>query len=454
MQFSVWKDRFADKDVLYHVYLAPFCRNAAEPLPGAKAGTLVLFVVVLAGFYVLLRRWKVPWPVLWVALLAFGSPLFLNRMLMIRSHTFSVAVMLLSAYVILKGRFWPCAAVGFLYAWSYSFPLAIVISAAAAVCGRFVLLGRAHAQPQVVLGSAVGVLAGLALHPYTPYSFDTLLVLLKITRSAAFGQSVELGSEFRGLDLLNLATSVAVPALLFLLAAGPTLSLWRKKNGSLSSESAAAVGMAGAWLCGMFVSARLVEYFAPLALLAAALVARDWLAAWGGALKLSRAAKLACAGAAVLLVAGAHQWSLLLVRAQLHSTRSFYASDEAWRRGRYFEGAADWLRQNVPPSATILNFHWDDFPELYYDAPQYYYVVGLDPTFLEHSYPEHAAALEAMRTHKRPLDPAALHKLFGSEYMVVRTYRAAKYPELQRPEWRPVYADEGAAVYRLTPGSR
>jgi len=57
-----------------------------------------------------------------------------------------------------------------------------------------------------------------------------------------------------------------------------------------------------------------------------------------------------------------------------------------------------------------------------------------------------------------PLDLARLRKLFQSDYMVMETWRALKYPELNPGlkanappgSIRPVFADSGAVVYRLS----
>src|ERR1700712_2566593 len=76
MQFTDWKDKFCDKDPLYHLFLAPFCTNAKEPLPGAKSATIALFLFALGALYFVLKRWRAPFPLAWVALLAVGSANF------------------------------------------------------------------------------------------------------------------------------------------------------------------------------------------------------------------------------------------------------------------------------------------------------------------------------------------------------------------------------------------
>src|SRR5205814_229048 len=110
-------------------------------------------------------------------------------------------------------------------------------------------------------------------------------------------------------------------------------------------------------------------------------------------------------------------------------------------RGRFFDGAAAWMKKNLKPGTVVANFYWDDFPELFYCAPEMNYLVGLDPTFMRLAYPEKAKALEDMRVKERPpslsppperkpLDFARLKELFGTTHTVMRRYRAEKYGEL------------------------
>jgi hypothetical protein len=115
---------------------------------------------------------------------------------------------------------------------------------------------------------------------------------------------------------------------------------------------------------------------------------------------------------------------------------------------------------------VIVNVYWDEFPELYYTAPEFYYVGGMDPTLMRIAHPDHSATLERMRIRLRPdggersdapLDFTKIAELFQTDYIVMETWRALKYPELKpgllpnapAGAIRPVYADAGAAVYRL-----
>ena len=469
MQFTAWADSFCDKDFLYHVFLAPFCQNSAEPLAGAKTATLVLDLFLLLLFYVVLHRLKAPWPFMWTVLLAFGSGIFLNRILMVRSHVLSISLMIMGTYAILRRRHWMCFWIAFLYAWSYSFAPALLITAFGAEAGRGVVglkslafesrsLSRPwwrHLQIPMVIG--LGILSGLLIHPYSPHSISSVSSFFSIAKSGVTGFPLELGSEFQPIGIPELL--VAMPGLVgaMLAALVGVFFIWRRptQERKFSDQSAAALGAALTWFIGAFVFSRLIEYFAPIMLLSSALIFRDL---FGGKvsniLNFSMPDRRPKALGMLLLVtaflAGCQYISFFEVRAVARSTRPSFSSHDAWRRNRYFDGAATWMNENLAAHQTVLNFHWDDFPELFYAAPRQYYVVGLDPTFMRLSYPEHSRILEEMRTKKRSLDFALLKRLFNTEYLIMRNFRANQYPELKQGLMRPVYADDGAAIYSLS----
>lgn len=483
MQFADWKDHFCDKDFLYHVYLAAFTRDAVEPLPGAKYGTLLLLLATLGAIYVVLRKWDAPFALLWVALAGVGSAHFLMRMFMIRSHCFSVLLMVVATHVILSRRFWPCFAIAFVYSWSYSVPLAMLITACAAEFGRFIVERDWKASARVPLATGAGLLAGLTIHPYTPYSLKSVWMILEIIRSGSMGSDVELGTEFQRMTLdsaftVSIGTSLAALAVL---VGGVALLKGAFKNRKLAPETAALVAVSTAWFVIMFVSfQRFIEYSAPLTCLAGGLVVRDMLGPLPPLWKVEegrRTAFISAAGVAALALVALHTWTLELNRRniEIFSNPSLpldprERTDQIariWYRGRFFDGAAQWMREKLKPGTVVANFYWDDFPELFYSAPEMYYLAGLDPTLMRLEHREKALALEAMRVKElpagqkppghAPIDFAAMNELFGTDYTILRRYRAAKYAELfdasskqlkrEAANGKIVYEDNEAVIY-------
>ena len=460
MQFTHWRDHFCDKDTLYHLYLAPFCRDAAEPLPGAKLATVLLLLAALAALYVVLRKWNVPFTLAFVALLAVGSAHFIDRMLMVRSHGLSVVLTILAAHVILKRRFWPCVLMAGIYAWSYSVPLVMLIAALAIEFGRFMLDRDWKSAARIPLATALGLLAGLTLHPYSPNSLASVWMILKIAWSGATHSDVELGSEFQHLTFDN-AFSVSLGttlATLFAVAGALALASGVLKNRKLSPESAGLACAALAWFTAMFVFfMRFIEYAAPLGCLAGGFVARDLLGPLPPFWKLKASTRLAACGALAVILTGLHAFTASVVEGvaftQMPKFRKPGGSQEEnyrlWKRGRYFDGVAAWMKQNLPPRTLVANFYWDEFPELFYAAPEMNYLVGLDPTIMRLAYPEKSRALENMRTKKEPLSLDKIGALFDAEYVLFVKSRAAQFDALKTDAARAriLFSDDLAVLY-------
>jgi hypothetical protein len=432
--------------------LMPFCRFSNDALAGAKTATIVLNVVMLASLYYVLHRLKAPWPLFWTVLFVVGSGLFLNRLLMVRSHSLSIILTIWGMLAIIEGRLWLLAMIGFLYAWSYSFPLALVLTAGGAEVGRLLAEGFPRRFPRTILASSLGVAAGLIIHPYTPHTLSTLWLLLNISAAGVTRSHVELGSEFQPVPPGELPTVMPGLLLAFVFAIGG--AIWLRRRRTLATASALALGVMLAWFCSIFIFRRLIEYFAPAVIIAAALVMRDL-----GADRLSltpfteprRQKLLLTLLPAVLLLAACHQFTLPQVRGLYATLTRNYSTPEAFARGTYFDGAAQWMQNTLQPGETVINFHWDDFPELYYSAPQQHYIVGLDPTLLRLKYPEHSAAMEAMRTKTRALDFQELGTLFNARFLIMRRYRAMSYEALRNGTIKPVFQDDGAVIYATRP---
>ena len=467
LQFTALKDKYFDNHFLYNVYLYPFTTSAADPLDGAKYATIVLQLLVIIALYVLLWRWRVPWPVFWTVLFLVGSAYLLSRFMMVRSHILSMALMLAAMHFIMSGRFWACFAIGFAYVWCYSAPLAVVCTALAAELGALILLGKPDRMPKMTLAVSLGFVAGHFIHPYTPYTVDALLAVLKVTSTAAVGGSVELGSEYKPIGVGELfIVSPGVAAAMIAAAAGAlALRFGFVPHKKLSRESALALGAAGGWFVSMFIFKRVIEYAAPLSIVAAALVFRDLVGdrqRWSlpTLASESRQRALALGAALALLLVASHVWTYSLLKLHIDTENN--------ANRRYYANTAQWMKKNIPHQSVVVNFYWDEFPELFYQAPEFYYVGGMDPTLMQSAYPAHSAALESMRMRlipgdeieraDAPLDFERLATLFNSDYLVMRTYRALKYPRLRSgliaaernaDSILPIHADQGAVVYRL-----
>lgn len=436
-QASTWRENFCDKEFLYHALLVPFCRDPADPVQGAKLLAVILAAAVLILQYVLLRVHHVPHPLVCTLIFTSLSGTVLHRLGMIRSHVLSMLLFQIGLHLLLTGRWKTLAALGFLYAWSYTFPWVLPVTAAVFFLAKG--LARGGWSVRAPLAALAGVVAGSILHPYFPGTVENLLTYLHvigISTAAPARSGVTLGNE---LYPFSAGAFLGTFPLLILLVAGFGWVLLRFRD-QLAKESVAVVAVAWLWFAGCLWMPRMIEYAAPATGMAAGLLLRDLRTKADPRAGLAgpmRRRWLAGIGAAAVLLAAAHS-------SALHT----YIATAGEAPVRRFTGAAAWMKENLEPGETVMNLWWDDFPELFYDAPEFHYLCGLDPTYMLRWDETKARGLEKMRARKLALDGAWLSRAFGSRLLVVRRPQADAYPELQGAPWKMLYRDESAALYR------
>ena len=101
MQLSTWKDRYCDKEFLYHLAMMPLTQFGSEPILGARMFAVLLSVTVIGVLYWLLRANKVSWPLFFSALPFGMGGLFIARLGMIRSHVLSMLLLLFGIHFLL-----------------------------------------------------------------------------------------------------------------------------------------------------------------------------------------------------------------------------------------------------------------------------------------------------------------------------------------------------------------
>ncbi len=438
-QVSTWKDGYCDKEVLYHLAMAPFALLGDQPILGARIFGVLLALAVMALLLWLLRAHAVPWPTWFAALpLAMGG-LFLARLGMIRSHVLSMSLLLLGVHFLLQQRWRAVAVLGFVYAWCYTVPFVLLLTAAPLAAGRW--LGRGRLDWRSVAAAGLGAVAGLVIHPYSPLTLETFFTYVQIFRMGLTGMSqsgFELGNEIYPYSPRVFFDIYPLIVLLVPVLVGVVAARWRH----VAAETKGVVAATLFWAAMTAVSARFVEYLALLLAIAAGLVVRDLVRSPGGLpARMPRGPRWRALGvaAALVLLAGFHARSLGFYRVYQFEVAS----------SRFFDGAGAWMADHLEPGETVINLFWDDFPDLFYSAPRQHYLWGLDPTYSIRFDEPRARQLERARQQVDPLDGPALVAAFGSRTLVLRAWRAHGFKELQNPPFRQVYRDRQAVVYRI-----
>ena len=179
---------------------------------------------------------------------------------------------------------------------------------------------------------------------------------------------------------------------------------------------------------------RFLELGAPLALLALALVAREWrarrlpppLPGWGRLL----------AGTALVL---GILWTFLGLRA--HGVPDASAP----------LGMAAWLAEHGAPGERVFTAQWGDSAPLFYFAPQLQSLVALDPTAFYLKDPQLFAAYVNVVSGQDPNPGRTIRERFGARWV---TIPPALYPQFlnrlaQTPGAQALYGDENYWVVDL-----
>ncbi|KAF0240556.1 MAG: hypothetical protein FD180_4887, partial [Planctomycetota bacterium] len=205
-QYSFWKDHFSDKELLFHVWLAPWCRSEATMVARAKFAAWLLAGAVIAAFAFAMRATGVRAPPLWALALAGSGSHFIYRLSECRAHVLSIGFFIAGTALLLKGKWKWLAAVGFVYAWSYAAPHLLVAIALAHLAATWIHDGKPEWRGAAA--AAGGVFAGLLLHPYTPNSLHMWwvqnVVVLKQTWMG--GTGLTWGDEFDAVPTRSLVT--------------------------------------------------------------------------------------------------------------------------------------------------------------------------------------------------------------------------------------------------------
>jgi hypothetical protein len=448
-QLSTWRLQFCDKEFLYHLGMMPFTRIGSDPILGARIYATLLSVAVLGALYFLLRSQRIRWPLFFTALPLAAGGLFIARLGMIRSHVLSMLLLIVGIHFLLrrnwKGLLW----LGFLYAWCYTMPFVLVMTAVPFVLGFWAAQGSLDWRAPGAAG--LGSVLGLALHPYSPLTLETFLTYVQVFRIGMQGagrSGLELGNE-----LYPYALSVFFDVYPLILILVPLvvivtvlLALRRRK---VAPETWGLLAALLFWFGMTLASPRFAEYSVLLLTVATAFVVRD---AWPELETLFSRRKHLGWGAAWLawgLLLAFHLRSMGLTLAPFGFTTFYVHYQSKAAPPRFFKGAAAWMGGHLAPGETVINLYWDDFPDLFYDGYRQHYIWGLDPTYSLRADQDKTLWLERMRRGESPLDGARLAAAFDSRYLILRASRAGSYPALHHAPFREVYRDASSVLYHI-----
>ena len=423
---------YTDHHMLLHVFQMPFTYLGDLRL-AAKVAPVAMAAIAFAIFYLVLRRYEIEYPLLWLIVLFASSSPFLYRMSMARGQALSLALQLIAFHLMMKRDWRGLLLLTFVFVWSYNaFPLMVPL----------VLIGAAthfiadkKIDYKMVLAVAAGIVAGHVINPYFPknirFIWDHIVPKLFATE-----YQTSVGTEWYPFSSWALVTLSLVAVLCYL--GGVMLTdraEWRQDKPRLFWFLVSTM-----YLVLLFKSRRFVEYFPPSAVMFFAFATRDRLRSMEWT---SLGGNFARTAAAVLI--GGLSWFSAYTTIQ--AARRDVASEPPTVA---YKGGAEWLANNTPAGSTVFHTDWDDFPKLFFYNTHNTYIVGLDPDFMRLKDAQLFYKYSDV-TQGRVLDMEdVILKQFGCEYVFTdNEHRDFINIADQSPRMRKVFSDRYTTVYRL-----
>lgn len=394
MQISTLRDSFTDHHLLYHILLAPFT-YIINPLIGVKIATVVFAVAMVMVFYWLLKRMHIHWPLAFA--LGFLTLNGLNfRISLVKANSLSILIIWLLIYALFEKRIWLSMILGFCFVWLYGgWPLAIVILAVYIITEKiytyihssrlkifwnqtihFFEKGSQTKTSRVALALLGGLALGIIINPYWPqnlYFYYQQVIQIGLINQ---GQNYVVGGEWYGTSIMAIISSAPH---VFILAAISFIALFfnLKKASRLTWFSFI---LTFSFMVLTIKSRRYVEYYMPFVLLFTASAITDLkdLIKMDKAMSLwnSLDKKLKVYITIVALV------FFTMVMPSIYDRVLNVELSDGWPTDKFL-AASNWLAKNTPKDSIVFHSDWDEWPVLFYDNDHNYYLIGLDPTFME-----------------------------------------------------------------------
>lgn len=367
----------------FHMVLLPFTAFS-DVADGIRAAGFLFTLALAAVVWWLLRRHGVPGAGWWTALFLLAVPNVLYRYLMVRPHVLSLALALVLASLLVRGRWRHALGVSAAMTWLHLslFWMAPGVVAAYTLM-RLGLWRRAHADHRGGDGGvpalhAVGaVLAGTALgavlrpHPWATAQLAWVQIV-RLFAEKATDRPLVFATELLPLPLSELLQS-AWSFLLIWLLAGVTAWAWRR-----TADGEGAPRLAGPERRLLAVSSLIAAGFLVLTVLSARRALVEFVAFGFLLLPLSwsflvpATARRRALPALAILLAGHLVWA---GQRHLLNARFVALPPDAMAE------AAAWLAENAEPGDVVFHAHWDNFGPLFAHNRASRYLGGMDPIF-------------------------------------------------------------------------
>ncbi len=429
---------YNDHHFLFHLLQIPFLWFF-EPVTAAKIAAITFSSLAIFSIYWLLHRYKIEYPLIWLAAILTCANMFYYRMNMAKAPPLTIIITVVGIYLLFERKYKWLLPLMFAFVWTYSlFPLLLF---AAVIWAIIIAWNERRFEWEPLAYTFGGMILGNIINPYFPNNLRLFYehFITKITASSEFAVSV--GGEwypYTGLELLT-HFPVAMAAMLI------GYILFVPKGSRLPEKATFFLMFASILLAAQFRSKRFAEYFPPFSILFAAFswqafilkdkiqLPEDFAMEIGPYLDADKKtgkeqtwdsvkqAAVWTLGIVLILYffvnmiglqkLGIDQGGLLKTISENESNDRYRRSME-WAQGVDANG-----KENIPAGEIIFNTNWDDFPKLFFFNTKHRYVYGLDPNYLFSENPELYTQLLDITGGKTNDAGPIIREKFGANYV-------------------------------------
>lgn len=395
MQFTTLKDSYTDHHLLYHLLLAPFT-YLVNPLIGVKVATVFLTVLMALAFYYLLKRLHIIWPWLFVLMLITLNGLNF-RLTLIKANSLSLIIIYLLIYALFYKKIKLIAVLGLIFVWSYGgWPLSIIIVFGYLLANKIYdylhtnklklfwhqTIHTFHHQKKftnswkILSALLIGLILGIVINPYFPqnlyFYYQQIIQIGLVNQSGQF----PVGGEWYGTSIMHIISSMPH---VFVFAALAFIILFFNYE-KISRKTWFGLILMLIFTLMTLKSRRYIEYLAPFTLLFTACAITD-LYNFLNFHKIKQQWQKMPSYLKAYLIIVAFVFATM-VMPSIYS-KTLEVDSPKTRTADTLAASSTWLKEHAPVGAIVFHSDWDEWPMLFYHNDQNYYIVGLDPTFME-----------------------------------------------------------------------
>lgn len=380
---SIWADFYFDKEWLFHVYLIPFIALFGK-IQGAKIATIMAVFFMGLSWGILLKALglkKHLFSAMIFMLFATGY-LFLGRIVLCRSILFSLIFLPLAITCAIQGKRLLLFIVIYLYTLSYvgawqALPIILIFDA----------FGIKKHEPwskdlkKMMFPYVVaGLVAGVIFNPYFPVNIKGIFIqTILVLKAKWFG--VGGGEIMQASELAPISSKRVLWHLPLFIIYGYTVhSMWMNRSFKEMRRPAGVFFILSTlYLVLTIFSQRFIEYLAPFF---AVFVIMYWYEFpnkkwfdYDSDTKIHISPhKFRITFLLIFLLFGGISIALL--------NKNFY------RENLFYKDSTDWLKGHVKENEIIFTGDWDKGAVLFFHAPEFRYLVMLEPYFMYAHSPE------------------------------------------------------------------